>query len=161
MGYYYLRTHDGKELRPYNEAEKSTVLREFYTPHHERLTVETQKIIDEHGFGILVDCHSYDDSVSWVSGKDCPDICLGLNAANPVIEQTISDLCIKYGYSCAVNTPFAGSIIPNNIDSTKLFSIMLEINKRIYGGRKTDNMAFERLQDFAENFIQLLLYLVK
>lgn len=157
MGCYYLKTHDGKELRRYNESEREAILREFYQPHHEMLTSKTQEVIDRHGFCVLIDCHSYDDTTPWVAGKECPDICLGLNAGHPEIEQAVNNLCVEYGYTFAVNTPFAGSIIPNGIDESKLFSVMLEVNKRVYGGRDKDIVPFQRLQEFAESFIQLLL----
>ena len=160
MGFCYTKTHSGEELRPYNEDERAAALREFYTSHHEKLSQVTQKIIDEQGFCILIDCHSYNDTVPWVAGKECPDICLGLNALRADVELAVAGLCAEFGYSFAVNEPFAGSIVPNDVDESKLFSVMLEINKRVYGGKEVDWVKFERLQAFTDRFVQLLICLL-
>ena len=160
MGFYYVKTHDGAVLRNLDEAEKEAIKTGVYTAHHKLLSEKAQKIIDEHGFCILIDCHSYDDSLPWVDGMSCPDICLGLNESNPKLEQAVSDLCAEYGYSFAVNTPFAGTILPNDADASKIFSVMLEVNKRLYGGRQRDEIAFSKLGLFANAFSKILIELL-
>jgi N-formylglutamate amidohydrolase len=159
MGFYYERTHDGKELRPATRALRFEVLREFYIPYHRKLFAKAREIIIENGFCVLLDCHSYDDSVPWVVGKNCPDICLGLNEEIPDLVTQAAMLCERYQYSFAVNEPFSGSIVPEDLHAKWFLTVMLEVNKRVYikDGHELMASEFQNLKEFAEELVQLII----
>ena len=67
-----------------------------------------------------------------------PDVCIGIEKeySDETITEKILSAIRKKGYSCAINYPYSGSIVPTSAKSLptekKIVSIMIEVNKRIY-----------------------------
>jgi N-formylglutamate amidohydrolase len=158
MGVIYTKTHDGRTLKNVDKRRKTYTIKNYYFPHHHKLTEAVKDKINGFGQCLIIDCHSYDERVPWISGMTCPDICLGLNTPNKTIENEVGRLCQRYSYSFQINTPFSGSISSNDVNNEDVLSVMLEINKRIYmgEGRKIVLSNFQKLQEFSEQFVDTL-----
>ncbi|TWP20350.1 hypothetical protein EUA63_01320 [TM7 phylum sp. oral taxon 348] len=69
--------------------------------------------------------------------ESLPDICLGYDdewfSGNDALK--LKTYIEKLGYSCALNYPYAGALVPMDFYRNKtpgLRSVMLEINRRVY-----------------------------
>ena len=88
----------------------------------------------------MIDLHSYsDDLVRKLFGytENLPDICLGYDdewfSENDALKLKM--YIEKLGYSCALNYPYAGALVPMDFYRDKtpgLRSVMLEVNRRVY-----------------------------
>ena len=88
----------------------------------------------------MIDLHSYsDDLVQKLFGytENLPDICLGYDdewfSENNALK--LKTYIEQLGYSCALNYPYAGALVPMDFYRDKkpgLRSVMLEINRRVY-----------------------------
>ena len=155
----YEKTSRQTPLKTVTDEHASYILENFYDPHHRAFTDAVEGIKEEFGNVIIVDCHSfsskplpYEDSQT----EDRPDICIGgdyfhTSHIMPMIRRVLKNK----GYTVAVNTPYAGTIVPMKFwrKDPCVLSIMLEINRSIYmdeaTGEKTER--FDTLQsDIAE-----------
>ena len=60
MGMIYTRTADGRKLRRTLQAdEKRNLITKYYETHHQMLTAEVKKELEQHGNALIVDCHSF------------------------------------------------------------------------------------------------------
>ncbi|MBN1467630.1 MAG: N-formylglutamate amidohydrolase [Fusobacteriaceae bacterium] len=155
LGAVYTRTEEGNPLRTnLTEDDKEELIRRFYNPHHEKLLELTESVLNVYGKCLIIDCHSFPSSpLSFEDNKrERPDICIGTDDFHT--PKKLSDLTVHLfedaGFSAALNTPYAGSIVPikyyhsnNNVDS-----IMIEMNRRLYMDEKTGekNPDFDSLQ---------------
>ncbi|TWP23044.1 hypothetical protein EUA66_02130 [TM7 phylum sp. oral taxon 349] len=140
MGAVYRQLPGGKHYREITSARREEILARVYDPHHAKLDQISRQIADENGECILVDLHSYSDElVAKIFGKqkNLPDVCLGYDevwferAAILQIKNYIESL----GYSCAINHPYAGALVPNWAYSSgdhRVRAVMLELNRRAY-----------------------------
>ena len=68
--------------------------------------------------------------------RDRPDICIGTDSYHTPreIEKELECFFRKSGYSVAINSPFAGAIVPLRYyrKDSRVQSIMIEINRRLY-----------------------------
>ena len=129
-------------LKPYinlNDEHYKEYVMEYYNSHHLTLNNITKEIIDNYGYCIIVDLHSFSNEyVEELFNKDnCPDICIGFNEDDydsETILYTIKHF-ESYGYTVKTNYPYAGSIVPSNYldkKNNRISSIMIEVNKRVY-----------------------------
>ena len=89
---------------------------------------------------MMIDLHSYsDDLVRKLFGytENLPDICLGYDdewfSGNDALK--LKSYIEQLGYSCALNYPYAGALVPMDFYRDKtpgLRSVMLEVNRRVY-----------------------------
>ncbi len=139
QGYIYNKNiFNGEDyIRKPDELEN---INSYYDNHHKTLTNETKKILSKGKKVLILDLHSFsDEQAKLISKKEpFPDICIGLND-NTNYDQRILNTIIKIikdkGYSYQINYPYTGSIIPNGLTKKELenvYSIMIEVNKRIY-----------------------------
>ncbi len=143
-----------------NQKYKNIVMKSYYNKHHNKLDKISTKILNQYGKCIIVDFHSYSDDMveKLFSCSNNPDICLGVDSFytdQNLIHMTIEHFK-KYGYSVEINKPYKGTIIPNkyiNKKDTRLKSIMLEINKRIYLNNPDD---FCKLKNCINDYYQML-----
>lgn len=158
QGVLCTRTTDGKPLRPApSAAERQELLRAYYHPHHERLSLHTAHSLRRHGSALLLDVHSYPGSyrMSGMQDREQPDICIGTAEGHttPELVGMMQRLCRKYGYSTAVNSPYSGSIIPAGFEQDgRVRSIMAEIKRSLYMNEDDFSLheGFARLQQWAE-----------
>lgn len=140
MGAVYTHLPGGAQYRQVTPERREEIIRQAYEPHHVQLNKLSQKIVNQHGSCMMIDLHSYsDDLVRKLFGymESLPDICLGYDdewfSENDALKLKM--YIEKLGYSCALNYPYAGALVPMDFYRNKmsgLRSVMLEVNRRVY-----------------------------
>ena len=140
MGAVYTHLPGGTQYRQLTPERREEIIRQAYKPHHVQLNKLSQKIVAQHGSCIMIDLHSYsDDLVLKLFGytENLPDICLGYDdewfSENDALKLKL--YIEKLGYSCVLNYPYAGALVPMDFYRNKmpgLRSVMLEVNRRVY-----------------------------
>jgi len=171
MGMYYTRMSDGSRLKrsPFCSREG---LRSYgkalqiYRLHHSRLRSAVQYQLSRYGRARLIDGHSFSDTVLPYEPAEnhrlCrPDICLG---TDPVftpgaLRRAAQEYFAKAGLKVAVNTPFAGTLVPEPFYSQKdkrVQSLMIEVNRSLYMNEKTGekNASFDEIKDLIHGFLR-------
>ena len=172
MGMYYTRMSDGNLLKrsPFCSQEG---LRSYgkalqiYQQHHSRLTEAVRHQLKYFGKALLIDGHSFSETVLPYEPKVNhqlyrPDICLG---ADPVFTPeallcTAKEYFTKAGLGVAVNTPFAGTIVPEpyySLKDKRVQSLMIEVNRSLYMNEKTGEKksSFDEVKDVIQDFLRL------
>ena len=116
---------------------------------------------------MLIDGHSFSETVLPYEPKVNhqlyrPDICLG---TDPVFTPdallcAAKEYFTKAGLGVAVNTPFAGTIVPEPFYSLKdkrVQSLMIEVNRSLYMNEKTGEKksSFDEVKDVICDFLRL------
>ncbi|MCI8778867.1 MAG: N-formylglutamate amidohydrolase [Bacilli bacterium] len=138
MGYIYTKTSKG-ELMFNPSIDDRKKITDIYDTHHKLLDETVTNILELYQKCIIIDLHSY--STELVSRlfnyEQVPDICIGID--KDYYSKGLTDYFVKYfmdnGYSVKINYPYQGSLVPNKyygIKNSKIISIMIEINKRVY-----------------------------
>ena len=142
QGYEYTKGISGNNYHRHsiiNGMDPDNDVINYYQAHHNRLTLETKKILANNKKVLILDLHSYSDEQAKSINKEgpFPDICIGINDDSnnePYLKIIIKKIKEK-GYTYQINYPYSGSIIPNGLAKEELdnvCSIMIEVNKRIY-----------------------------
>jgi len=141
MGAVYTATSQMTPLRrTLCPEEREDLMRTYYDPHHCRLETAVDKAIESHGRCLVIDCHSFPDHPlpyeQTTMSAVRPDICIGTDDFH-----TEENLCFAFidefrnaGFTVAVNTPFAGALVPESryrIDR-RVQAVMVEVNRRLY-----------------------------
>jgi N-formylglutamate deformylase len=137
MGVVYTHTSSGKPLRQISTGQKQSLIDRYYHPHHQQLTTMASKVLCIHGRCLIIDCHSFPaEPLDYETDPFRPDICIGTDAfhTRPELEASLVNSFQDYGYSVAINSPFAGSIVPMDFyqQDQRVSSVMIEINRRLY-----------------------------
>ena len=139
MGVIYERTTERKLLRhPPSSVERMRLLEAYYRPYHRALTALCRGVIDKFGYCLLLDCHSFPESaLPYEADRSLfrPDMCLGTDARHSPEElvRMMEEVSARFGWSCARNTPFAGTVVPLELyGDERLAAIMIEYNRRLY-----------------------------
>lgn len=144
QGYVYSKYYDGKDIfdiasSNFLEKRKELASR-YYDDYHRRFNEIVREQIEQDKDVLILDIHSYSDLLADSLGKKgpYPDICIGVNDTHitkPLLDLVISKIKAK-GLSYQINYPYSGSIIPNDVLNGQIkgnvYSIMIEINKRLY-----------------------------
>lgn len=145
MGVVYTRTCDGRILRTkLSGEERQKLIDRFYWPHHRILEKAVDAEFKKGGRSLIVDCHSFPSKplpYEFYQSPDRPDICIGtddFHTPKPLIDK-IRGGFEKFGYSTAVNKPFAGAIVPMAFyrKDRSVESIMVEVNRKLYMDKST------------------------
>lgn len=139
MGVVYEKDHYGNTFFKLNEDYKNNIISRYYDKHHLLLDSTVERILNEYGSCYIIDLHSFSDEFvgKLLNLYDTPDICIGFDSNfcdMKLVYETILHF-EKYGYLVKQNYPYSGSLIPNkyyNLENVGIYSIMIEINKRIY-----------------------------
>lgn len=138
-GFFYTHTDSGELLRVDSDNIKQHIWKAYYMPHHKRLTAMTQDKLNKHGVVTIIDCHSFADvpfQSDLVQTKERPDICIGTDEFHTpqYLVELISEKALNLGFSCEVNSPYSGTIVPSEFykRNNKVQSIMIEINRKLY-----------------------------
>jgi N-formylglutamate amidohydrolase len=138
-GFYYTKTDRGELLRENTEGNKAIIHRDYYLKHHNELTNMVDQKIEDMGFALIVDCHSFADKPFYSDieqGIDRPDFCLGTDDYHTpkwlidMVQLHFTNL----GYSVGINYPYEGTIVPLQYFKTNddVLSIMIEVNRKLY-----------------------------
>ena len=170
MGMYYTRMSDGNQLKrsPFSSSKGLQAYGKalkIYQQHHGRLRAAVQKQLTEFGGALLIDGHSFSSSVLPYEPKGNhhlkrPEICLG---TDPVFTPedllaAAKEYFTKAGLEVAVNTPFAGAIVPEPFYSQKdrrVRSLMIEVNRSLYMNEATGEKqaSFHEVQAVLQRFL--------
>ena len=164
MGATYVRCDDGRELRQLTRAEREDILRDFYEPHHARLTASVNSALARVGEARIVDCHSFPDTplrCSLYQGDTKFDFNIGtdpFHTPTEWIDESVKFFA-KRGFRLGIDEPYAGSIVPikHFQKDARVKSMMLEVNRNLYmkedytrGGR------FDEIKDVINEFLKML-----
>ncbi len=139
MGAAYLRCDDGRELRQLTPAQREDILRDYYEPHHARLSSSVDFALARVGEARIVDCHSFPDTplrCSLYQGNTKFDFNIGTDAFHTPAEWI--DASVKFfaerGFRLGIDEPYSGSIVPmkHYQNDIRVKSIMLEVNRNLY-----------------------------
>ena len=137
-GVVYTKLYDGKDFHAHGDGYKKSVL-DYYDWYHAELDRVTEYLLQKDGELLILDCHSFSDEMaSYFFKPPFPDVCIGVEKDyydRGIIDGIVSEV-LKRGYSCMINHPYSGSLVPNTVMSGrtagKVVSVMIEVNKRIY-----------------------------
>lgn len=141
FGAVYSKTTIGSDLRgPVSENARKSLLERFYAPHHLMLEKTVASSLEQHGYCLIVDCHSFpSDPLPFsdpVSPGGYPDICLGTDAFHTPVDllQRTRRGFESYGLSVDVDRPFSGTLVPLRYyqSDARVMSLMIEINRDLY-----------------------------
>ena len=172
MGMYYTRMSDGDQLKrnPLSSLEGlrayGTALK-IYQKHHSRLEEAVRYQLTEFGKALLIDGHSFSNTVLPYEPKEnlqlCrPEICLGADAVftPDALLNLAKDYFTKAGLEVAVNTPFSGTIVPEpfySLRDKRVQSLMIEVNRSLYMDERTGEKkaSFNAVKDVVQGFLKL------
>ena len=172
MGMYYTRMSDGDLLKrsPLSSSEGLQAYGKalkIYQQHHARLRTAVQHQLKLFGRALLIDGHSFSATVLPYEPKENhhlkrPDICLGSDAVftpNPLLA-TAEEYFTKEGLEVAVNTPFAGAIVPEpfySLQDKRVQSLMIEVNRSLYMDERTRKKkeTFDEMKDVVQRFLKV------
>lgn len=108
----------------------------YYHEHHDKLTSLVEEKLEMFGECIILDCHSFSNERYWFHDKnlELPDICIGYDEFHKS-EEVVNILVDGFSdFEVMVNTPYAGSIVPNKyyLKDKRVKSVMIEFNKKLY-----------------------------
>ena len=157
MGAVYMSTSQLSPLRrTLTPAEREALLNKYYRPHHLRLTQAVDSLLEQYGQAFVLDCHSFPSkSLPYefdTVGQERPDICLGTDSFHTpkVVTEAFASAFAEQGFSVAIDTPFAGSLVPLKHYQTdeRVSSIMIEVNRTLYIDESTGlkNNDFQNVQ---------------
>ena len=137
MGVVYTHTSSGKPLRQISQDQRQSLIDQYYHPHHQQLTTMASDVLSIHGRCLIVDCHSFPATpLDYETDPYRPDVCIGTDAfhTRPELEASLVNSFQEYGYSVAINSPFAGSIVPMDFykKDRQVQSVMIEVNRSLY-----------------------------
>ena len=137
MGVVYTHTTNGEALRAISEIDRLALINSYYHPHHTALTRMADECLEKHNQCLIIDCHSFPaQPLPYENDLNRPDICIGTDAfhTQPELEATLVNSFQEYGYSVAINSPFAGSLVPIDFyrKEPRVQSIMVELNRGLY-----------------------------
>lgn len=150
----YTKNSRGVGLKRVSKEHVQDVLQNYYYPHHLALENITSRILAECGRAIIIDCHSFPSFMPWIqqNSGDPVDICLGTdNFHTPkILLETCRKIFTAKGYRVALNTPFAGTLVPLKYlhVEKKVWSIMIEVRRELYynSGEKIKNPKFSKIK---------------
>ena len=164
MGAVY--THDAwcRPIRTASAAQREEILARFYDPHHRALEQMTGRLLARYGSCMVIDCHSFPQvplPYEPVQIFPRPDFCLGTDPAHtpPQLAAALTDYLEKRGYTAALDTPFAGTLLPLALlGSAGLCGIMIEVNRGLYmeQGRLQKNAGWRRTKETLGGLLAIL-----
>jgi N-formylglutamate deformylase len=151
MGVVYTHTSSGKLLRRVSVVERQQLINQYHHPHHAQLAAMTRDVLSNYGGCLIVDCHSFPATpLTYETDTNRPDICIGADAFHT--PSGLSDNLVyafkKLGYSVAINSPFAGTLVPLDyyqLDQ-RVQSVMIELNRGLYDTPQKLNKLTKQLQ---------------
>ena len=151
-GLMYTRTSFGRKLRNNDKGLREKIVSQIYDPHHLRLTEAVGKALEEYGFCLIIDGHSFHSRkiVRFDNIFSMPDFDIGTDSWHTpeYLADAVYQEVIKQGYRPRFNSPYGGSITPLTFyrQNKNVVSIMIETNRRLYMDEKT----MRRSENFME-----------
>jgi len=138
IGVIYTKTHRLGILRqPPTQQEREALLNRFYRPHHARLEEAVSAVLDQFGWCLLLDCHSFPGRpLPYERYAVRPDICIGTDQFHTpsYLAEKLVGLFREQGFATMIDQPFSGSIVPISRyrNDSRVVSVMIEVNRGLY-----------------------------
>ena len=164
MGAVYSRASSGGLFRRVTEEEREDLLRQYYDPHHARLTEVVEEKLRTYGKCLIVDGHSFHPvplPYEPDQSPNRPDFCIGTDPYHTPkqLSNLAMDFLRKEGFSVSLNRPYGGSLVPMKYygRDRRICSIMIEINRRLYmdGNGQRSNL-FSSIQRTVSDLLEKL-----
>lgn len=179
MGMYYTRASDGQRIKPspltsQNGLRHYGLALEIYQKHHETLRQAVDRQLEQYGSALVIDGHSFSSKrlpyeKAGITNREKekgnlekrPDICLGTDrffTPEELLAEAMEYFTQK-GLCVAVNTPFAGTMVPEPFYSQRdrrVRSLMIEVNRRLYMNEVTGEKSgdFTQIQEIIQGFLK-------
>jgi N-formylglutamate amidohydrolase len=140
----------------------------YYRPHHRLLTNLTRQAIADNGHCLIIDGHSFplhplpyemDHSL------ERPELCIGTDDYHTPddLRDTAVKLFQEAGFTVAVNSPFAGALVPMEFYrcDKRVMGLMIEVRRDLYMEEATAKKSpnFDAARDKIRNVIaELVIY---
>lgn len=167
MGVTYTATDDGNRLREVSSELKAKILRDYYYPHHLKLSIAVAEELSTSGEALIIDCHSFSNEPfkrDINQGTPRTDFCIGIDGYHtPRGLYKLAAVGIKMlGYKVEINTPYSGSIVPMEFyrKDKRVLSVMIEVNRDLYLVSGT-NQKSERYEKTKSDILKLLNFITK
>lgn len=165
MGATYELFDDGSLLRTLTSKFRETIIEGYYDKHHSLLNLEVKRQLEKNGKVLILDCHSF-SSIPFIrdlnQNSNRPDFNIGTDPYHTPKEliNISKQYFIDLGYSCEVDWPYSGSIVPLEYykKNKNVNSIMLEVNRSLYLNEPTKNKSinFEHINQILKVYIELI-----
>jgi len=140
MGVVYTRTSDLRRLRRVlDPGEREGLIREWYRPHHQRLTRAIDASLAKYGRALLIDCHSFPSSpppYEQDQRQDRPPICVGTDRFHTpdALTRHMVRAFQSAGLATRIDAPFSGALVPASHyrSDQRVASLMVEVNRSLY-----------------------------
>jgi len=139
MGVLYEKNDDGEMMRMVTPELKESILKNYYWPHHQRLSDAVNKQLKLFGKAMIIDCHSYPSSPfkrDLNKNPDRPDFNIGTDDFHTPAHLIEASKAYfeNVGYTVGIDWPYKGSIVPleHYNQNKNVQTIMLEINRALY-----------------------------
>lgn len=140
MGVVYTHgTRRQRIRRDLSHGERKSLLRKYYSPHHEELTRAVQQRLETHGKCLVLDCHSFPaEALPFEHFPDArrPDFCLGTDDFHSpqALVLDVERRLTRQGFSVVRNEPFRGCLVPSKYyrSERRVRALMIEINRSLY-----------------------------
>ncbi|MFI3244170.1 MAG: N-formylglutamate amidohydrolase [Akkermansia sp.] len=169
MGVIYTKSSHLTELRtPPTPQEREYLLSRYYYPHHEQVQKSCEDALTQHQHCLIIDCHSFPtQSLPYerqIHGElHRPQICIGsddYHTSSALLENCVQSFR-KRGYEVAINTPFAGALVPMKYyqKNAAVQSLMIELRRDLYMDEETGdkNAHFTSLQTDIRDILRELI----
>jgi N-formylglutamate deformylase len=139
MGFLYEKNDDGELMRIMTPELRKRILKDFYWPHHAKLSNAVNKQLQLCGKALILDCHSYPSKPfkrDLDKSANRPDFNIGTDDFHT--PATLIEASKAYfenaGYTLGIDWPYKGSIVPleQYQKNKNVQTIMLEINRALY-----------------------------
>lgn len=165
MGVLYERTDDGRLLRTITPSLREKILKEFYWPHHNRLTKAVSYQLRHFSKATIIDCHSFPDiplESSLNKNSDRPDFNIGTDPfhTSPKLIEVATGFFASNGFSLGIDWPYSGSLVPLEYygKNKNVQTLMLEINRKLYlkdnSNEKSDG--YNKIRNVTKAFLEVI-----
>lgn len=112
-------------------------LHKYWTPYHSEVAKQIKRVKDIHGFAVLYDAHSIEQSLSLLFEGELPDLNIGTangTSCSPAVEQSVMDVIKDANYSHVLNGRFIGGYITRHHGDPEnnVHAVQMEIVRSLY-----------------------------
>ena len=165
MGMLYTTLDCGDEMRIVTPKLREKILKEYYNVHHKKLEKEVEKMINDEGDCLIIDCHSFPNiplerSLDKRGGR--PDINLGTDSFHtPQFIVQLSEQFFKgKGFSVGIDYPYTGSIVPTKYyqKNQNVSSLLVEVNRKLYlnHGTNVKSKRYFEIKTIINEYLELV-----
>ena len=151
MGVIYSNGHALNKIRRDLTDDERAELKALYWKHHNVLEKSVDDALEQFNKCLIIDLHSYPRLKLPYEPNDGvrPELCIGINDSHTIdnLVSEITTIASKYSIETALNTPFAGSLVPlkHYGKEPRVNSVMLEIRRDQYMDESKMEVDSERI----------------